>query len=932
FNDVTIDGWSQGVFDGTAGYTGPPLIHITNGGGLATGLEMGGILKGALVVKGIAITNFTIGVHVFDPDGSFSIVGSYIGVAPGLSQTDATTAGGNETGILIDGPKQVTIGGTGTGEGNVIASNTDVGVKIINISESGLKVLGNFIGTDRTGAANRGNTNHGIHIFQSWGVDVGDGTTAGRNIIVGSTTGVGIEVEYSLETDIRGNYIGVGQDGATPLPNKIGLHVNLAEDTDVGGKTEGRRNVISGNSEDQVLLTGVCGCIARTRVRGNYIGTNAAGTAAVPNTANGIHILDGYGIIIGGIDPGEGNLISGNGMDGVTIVGDYSEEIVVAGNRIGTNAAGTAAIPNARDGVSMLPTGSGGPGPYRSIIGSEVPGSGNLISGNGRHGVFARRTRQDTLIFHNLIGVDASGAGSLPNGGDGILIRNASRLIVRENIVANSGQAGIVMMPRSNAITGNVITGNAIFNNQGIGIDLTDDVDGAGNGDGITPPNTPGAQDFPVLTTATTSNVGTVVGGTLTSIPGTSFRLEFFASPSCDPSGYGEGRGYIGGFDVGTNGSGIATFSATLPKVADGQVLTATATNPDRQTSEFSLCKPITTASITVSPTSGLTTSEAGTSATFQVALTTTPIADVTIALSSTRPSEGTVQQTSLTFTPQNALQAQTVTVTGVSDTVADGNQPYTVLTAAAVSTDPSYNGLNPSDVSVINTDATTLPTVTIGNAQVTEGTGATVSMAFAVTVSPASTQTITVNWSLQEGTAKIPFDVASAFGTLTFTPGETSKPITVDIIGDSQVEGDETFTVRLNQVSNAVIGNQTGTGTILDDDIAGSACSPRPVIKMTTTRSGIDDLVVTLVAGEGNLQRITFGSVARPIQNAIIQTINPSRTIEGTGEFIPPAGVKQQAFVIHRVQAGQPVMVDFEVEDGCGSWKTFVGSGNGGF
>jgi hypothetical protein len=108
---------------------------------------------------------------------------------------------------------------------------------------------------------------------------------------------------------------------------------------------------------------------------------------------------------------------------------------------------------------------------------------------------------------------------------------------------------------------------------------------------------------------------------------------------------------------------------------------------------------------ITVNPTSGLVTTEAGDTATFTVVLNTQPTTTVTIDLSSDDTSEGTVSPASLTFTTGNWSIAQTVTVTGVDDNIDDGNQSYTIVTAAATSSDQSYSGLNATDVSVTNTD-----------------------------------------------------------------------------------------------------------------------------------------------------------------------------------------------------------------------------------
>src|SRR5207344_1853599 len=112
------------------------------------------------------------------------------------------------------------------------------------------------------------------------------------------------------------------------------------------------------------------------------------------------------------------------------------------------------------------------------------------------------------------------------------------------------------------------------------------------------------------------------------------------------------------------------------------------------------------TAGITeTAATMPLTTTEAGGTATFTVVLNTMPTAPVTIALSSTNATEGTVSPASLVFTPTNGTTAQTVTVTGVDDTVADGPITYTIVTAPAVSTDTNYNTRDAADVLVTNTD-----------------------------------------------------------------------------------------------------------------------------------------------------------------------------------------------------------------------------------
>ena len=110
-----------------------------------------------------------------------------------------------------------------------------------------------------------------------------------------------------------------------------------------------------------------------------------------------------------------------------------------------------------------------------------------------------------------------------------------------------------------------------------------------------------------------------------------------------------------------------------------------------------------TTPGVTITPTSGITTTEAGGTASFTIVLDSPITATVNITFSSSDTAEGTVSPDSVTFSTGNWNMPRTVTITGVDDGVADGNQSYTIVTAAAVSTAANYDGMNPSDVTVTN-------------------------------------------------------------------------------------------------------------------------------------------------------------------------------------------------------------------------------------
>lgn len=151
---------------------------------------------------------------------------------------------------------------------------------------------------------------------------------------------------------------------------------------------------------------------------------------------------------------------------------------------------------------------------------------------------------------------------------------------------------------------------------------------------------------------------------------------------------------------------------------------------------------------ITVTPTTGLVTTEQGGSAAFSVFLNSAPTSAVSIRVSSSNTREGTVSISSLLFTPANWNIAQSVVVRGVDDRVSDSNKVYTIILAAAVSSDPSYSGLNPSDVTVVNTSIPDL-SVTInlsGSIPVLQPNGMPVVVDSAATVQDPDTPFLPLN------------------------------------------------------------------------------------------------------------------------------------------------------------------------------------------
>jgi uncharacterized repeat protein (TIGR01451 family) len=317
---------------------------------------------------------------------------------------------------------------------------------------------------------------------------------------------------------------------------------------------------------------------------GNRIGTNASGSANLGNGFDGIRMFDSSNCQIGGTAAGAGNLISGNGGSGLTI-NSVSTGNQVQGNFIGTDAGGTLAIGNTNAGILIATSGT--------TIGGTAAGSRNLISGNNGRGIFFQGSPAGTLIQGNRIGTQVTGTSALPNT-DGVGFGDSTGGVT---IGGTSAGAGNTIAFNTNvgvnlgmaAGSSNAILGNSIFANSALGIDM--------NSDGVTPNDACDAdtgsnnlQNFPLITAATAGPTPTVQG-TLNSTAGATFRLEFFKNAACDASGNGQGQSFIGSTNVTTNPACTATFNVTLSvALVAGDVVTATATDAASNTSEFSPC------------------------------------------------------------------------------------------------------------------------------------------------------------------------------------------------------------------------------------------------------------------------------------------------------------------------------------------------------
>ena len=450
----------QGNFIGTAvtGLTALPNFEGVRIFAGAHGNVVGGTTAGA---RNVISGNNSPGVMIFGAGTNGNqIQGNFIGTI-----ASGTAALENSVGVFIQtGASGNVIGGTTSGARNVISGNAIFGLAISSAGTEGNKIQGNFIGTNAAGTADLGNVGEGVVIMQGADNNVIGGTTAGaRNIVSGNGAGVQIQGTGTTGNRVVGNFIGTDVTGAVDLGNSSdGVSLTSgASGNFVGGTAPGSRNVISGNGADGVEIVGD-GTTGNT-VQGNFIGTDAAGTADLGNSLEGIQILFGASRnLIGGTTASARNVIAGNNGSGVRIEAAGTNGNKVKGNFIGTDRGGNADLGNTASGVVILFAASG------NVIGGAVAGARNIISGNNGSGVRMEGTgTSGNSVKGNFIGTDRSGNVDLGNSANGVFISSGSS----DNVIGGtfagarnviSGNDGNGVMIGELGTTGNAVLGNRI--------------------------------------------------------------------------------------------------------------------------------------------------------------------------------------------------------------------------------------------------------------------------------------------------------------------------------------------------------------------------------------------------------------------------------------------------------------------------------------
>ena len=381
---------------------------------------------------------------------------------------------------------------------------------------------------------------------------------------------------------IVGNFVGTDPTGTMSV-NSNGDMIRLnGSGNMIGGTAPADRNIVAGGGFGLFAQSDA----SNTVIQGNYFGVDVSGNVALPSAVEGI-AMNTSGNTIGGSAAGAGNVIAAGGFDNIVLRNGANN--LVQGNLIGTNATGTAAL-GGLNGIAGFSAGNA------TIV-------GNLISGVS-NGIFVSETTSGWAIRGNKIGTDINGTLAIPNG-FGVVFNGGTTNSVggtgagEGNIIAFNGSDGILLSLSTTRVS---IRGNSIFANGGLGINFIGPLEAPPFGvtanddcDGDPGPNN--LQNFPILTSAVKSGSDLLIEGTLNSTASSTFTLDFYANDACDASGNGEGKTYLGSANVMTGANCIADFTGanritiTPPSsVTSGQRVTATATDANGNTSEFSSC------------------------------------------------------------------------------------------------------------------------------------------------------------------------------------------------------------------------------------------------------------------------------------------------------------------------------------------------------
>jgi CSLREA domain-containing protein len=744
--------------------------------------------------------------------GAVTVQGNWLNVrADGTAFASVAAAGIND----FSSAPGYTIGGPNPGDGNVIANYSTA----ISVSAPGALVQGNYVGLNPAGTAILGSGARGI---QSSFARTEPGVFIRDNRVAGFTTGIDIGSEALVTVD--GNYVGTDAAGTAARPNTTGIQISNA-----AGRAIVTNNLISGNTSHGVLIQ--TGTMPVT-MTGNRIGVSATGTP-LPNGGDGVRVASGTALKSIGTALGTPNTIAYNLGNGIGIAGGTSTAIIRnsifanTGLAIDLNVDGATTNdtvdadtgPNALQNAPVL-TSAITAGATTTILGTlhSTPNSSFVIELYANvAGDPLGAGEAETFLSRFIVSTDAGGnvpfTANMAAVSPGLVISatatNSSTNDTSEMSNNVTASAGIVQFSAA----------TASVNESAASITLTvTRTDGLGSTTLVEYTSANG--------TATSGSDYTAVSGTLTFGPSDSSATIVIP---IQPDALNEAA---------------ETFTVTLGNVAGGNLgspatITVTVTDDDPAPS------------LSVSDPSVVETNSGTTMLTFDVTLSAVSGQQVTVdyttadATASSGSDYGARFGT-LTFAPGETARAVAITVNG--DVTAEADETLQLLLSSPVNAsigDGSGTG------TITNDDGA--PSISTGDATVIEGSGGSSNAAVVVTLSNPSSFTVTADWMTSGNTASSGSDFTASSGTVTFAPGTTTQTIAVPVLGDTIVEGNESFFLDLTNPSNATIADAQAAVTIVDDD-----GSPALTISDLAVNESTGTASVTVLLAPASAQTVT--------------------------------------------------------------------------
>jgi len=788
--------------------------QIPNGNGiLIVGCD-NNVIGGSQTVSRNLISGNKLGINIQQTAAYDNLIeGNFIGV----NRSGTAGLGNSNEGILINGVGTASsggvIGGSTSGAGNVISGNGGHGIEISG-SCNGLKIQGNFIGTDVTGTSALGNNSTGIYVDTSTtnSAIIGGLTAAARNVVSANKID-GIDLHGGDAVIVSGNYIGTDITGKAGLGNKISGLTIVSSFNSIGGATATEGNVISDSGGSGIYITG--GSTGNTLNR-NLIGCGADKVTALGNGADGIRLDNGSGNFIG--TPGAPNTFAFNTGAGIWIRQG-------TGNLLSANSF----TGNAHLGIDLAANGND------TGVEANDPGDGDTGANNLQNYPVLTAA---SLISNGLTFVDGT-LNSAPN----------TEFIVEffANATADPSGFGEGQTFLGSANVKTDANGNGSFTGSFAGLGANQCISTTATDPGLNTSefskckqissNSPGSLQFLQSAYSVNENGGQATitvkrnGGNFGTI-----TVQYATTAGGTATAGSDYTPVSGTLTWGHLDSSDKTF--TIPIIDDSVVeqdetINLQLSNPTNgatllfPTSALSIVDDDAAPKISINDVSQAEGNSGTTNFTFNVTLSAPsglPVsANYTTADSTAQT--GTDYQAAngvVSFAPGETSKQITVLVNG--DTQVEPNETFAVnlfnLINAGVG---KASGLG----TIVNDDsASSTPTIQFSQASysVQEDLGA---LTITVTRSGDTSSPASVDYKTVDGSATQKADFEYAAGTLTFGIGETSKAFQVLINEDMYVEVNESFGLTLSNPAGASLGAQNSTGVTIIDDSPESITNP---------------------------------------------------------------------------------------------------------